>query len=118
SQPGPVGRAGRRIDKRCAEGAFGLFGFLPIAVTDVVAVHPDLTDGSLRALGTGPGVDDAHRRRLRHAVTDQRYTVSGSAPPRLAGGQFLGFEKHGFRWLTRFAGRHVERGFGEPIRGA
>ena len=31
SQPWPFGCAGRRIDKRCAEGAFGLFRFLPIA---------------------------------------------------------------------------------------
>ncbi len=62
SQPGRFGCAGRRIDKRCAEGTFGLFGLLPIAAGDVVAVYPELTDPSVGLLGAGFGVDDTHGR--------------------------------------------------------
>ena len=62
SQPRTFGCACRRSDKRRAERLLGLFGFPPVAGSDVVAVHPDLTGRSLRTLGPGVGIDDAHHR--------------------------------------------------------
>src|SRR5208283_3907735 len=52
SQPRPLGCASRRSDKPSTERTFGLVRFPPIAHRDVVAVHPDLTDGSRRTLDT------------------------------------------------------------------
>ena len=63
SQPGPFGRASRRDRQALRQKyAHGLFGLSPIAIGDVVAVHPDLTDRSRRTLGVGLGIGDAHHR--------------------------------------------------------
>src|SRR6476620_4210250 len=75
-QPWPLWGACRRGDKRRVQRQLGLSGFLPVAGSDVGSVHPDFTGGSLRTLDPGVGIDDAHDRRPRYAVTDQRCTAS------------------------------------------
>src|SRR6478672_7051852 len=62
AQPRPLGYARRRSDKPSTERTFGLVRFPPIAHRDVVAVHPDLTDGSRRTLDTRLGINDADHR--------------------------------------------------------
>src|SRR5690349_21157493 len=93
SQPRAFWWAAGCGDKLCAESVFSVLGFPPIADGDIVAVHPDLTGRSGWTLDAGLGIDDAHHRRPRDAVADQRRTASAFAPLGMARGQFLGVER-------------------------
>ena len=116
-QPWALGRAVRRGDEPSPEGAFGLGGLVPVADGHVVAVNPDLADRSLRALGAGVGIDDAHRRRLGYLVIDQRCTALACAPLGLPGGQFVGVELDDRGWFASSARRRVHRCLRKSIRG-
>ena len=71
-QPGPLRRAGRRVDQRRAEAQLFLRRFTPVPGGDVLAVHPHLADQTLFALAAGFAVDDPQRGRMRYRVGDQR----------------------------------------------
>ena len=62
SQPWLFGVPADACDKLPVQTSLSLSGFLPVADSDVVAVHPDFTGRSRRTLGAGLGIDDAHDR--------------------------------------------------------
>ena len=92
-----------------------LLRFLPVAGGDVLAVHPDLTRCSRRALGQRFGVDDPDGVRLRLAVAHQGRAGRVRAPLRVARRQLLGFEVRDLRRLTGPAGGDVHRRFREAV---